>query len=123
MSDLIVASLTVLLPTWCICAAFAAWGAHSWSLRLSKILKISALFWVVILTAAFVVFIALTANCTGNFLYGFGTCPGIGLTGTAADQISGVALLAYGLGILFGAALLVLAGVWEFVVRRREGSG
>ncbi|MEX3014812.1 hypothetical protein [Gymnodinialimonas hymeniacidonis] len=120
MSDLLMAVLVILVPTWAACTMFVAWAGNSASSLLATILRISGLLCAAVLTLCFAVIVAITADCSGNVLYGFGQCDCLPMTGSAATTLTSLSLLTYGLGILYGALLLIVAGVWEVLTRRRS---
>lgn len=117
MSDALSAIFFILGPVYLTCGVVLAWSTFSHSDRLSQILKLSAIVWSVVLTLALAAMGLIGLLCHGNWLYGHLECRGIG--DGFADTISGISILCFALGMIYGVVLLVAGGTWEAIARNR----
>lgn len=112
--------LILLGPALLICLGFLAWSRNSGLPRLSRVIRNSALFWLVILTLTFHYVVFASANCGGNWLYGYGSCNH--MTQAMANASAPVMLISWSIGALYGVLLLIIGGILEWRARHKPSS-
>lgn len=104
---------TVYLPAFLVCGMFYFAGRDMQNQRVGKWLRVSAIAWLVTLWTWFSLMALATQDCSGNMLYGYGTC---GILPISITNLSlPVFLLLIGTACLYGLGLAICA----FWVERR----
>ncbi len=106
------------LPALLVCGALYGAGRMATHLRLGKVLRVSAIVWLIGLWAIFTLFAVAEATCTNGFILNYRDCT------VLLEPIADLAALLTLLGVIAGiayAGLLVLIGVIVEVSHRRAG--
>ncbi len=110
--------LVVYVPVLALVFIALVWARRTCLPRLSKILSLSATFWLVILTLVFGFGLVTAMTCKGNFLYGYGDCTFV--PQHWADASFAVGLLTYAAAAFYTTVLFAIGLVVEWIARNRR---
>ena len=108
------------LPALIICGVFFCTAGLLKHPRLRKWMRISAISWLIGLWVVFSLLIYANETCTGNMIYGYGSCTVISTS--VANLSLSVVFLSVVAAIIYAIILMLVAGIVEWRHRRRIAS-